>query len=102
MTINFAIKKIGNYCAYWSIGRCQRKYGGNLERGHQTRKLYFVACRNKIAVGASAKVLYAKGSNLDYDAALEEKGTMFGKTLHRDNRTKEELLAEALENCQSI
>jgi len=50
----------------------------------------------KSAVGASAKVLYAKGSNLDYDPALEEKGTMFGKTLHRDNRTKEELLAEAL------
>jgi len=47
-------------------------------------------------VGNSAKVLYAKGSNLDYDAAFEEKATMFGKTLHRDNRTSEELLAEAL------
>lgn len=47
-------------------------------------------------VGTSAKVLYAKGSNLDDDAGLEERGTMFGKTLHRDNRTKEELLAEAL------
>ncbi len=47
-------------------------------------------------VGKSAKVIYAKGSNLDYDAALEERATMFGKTLHRDNRTNEELLAEAL------
>ncbi|NGY37152.1 beta-glucosidase BglX [Flavobacterium sp. XN-5] len=47
-------------------------------------------------VGNRAKVLYAKGSNLDYDAAFEEKATMFGKTLHRDNRTKEELTAEAL------
>lgn len=50
----------------------------------------------KEVVGKSAKVLYAKGSNLDYDAAFEERATMFGKTLHRDNRSKEELLAEAL------
>lgn len=47
-------------------------------------------------VAANANVLYAKGSNLDYDAAFEEKATMFGKTLHRDGRTKEVLLAEAL------
>jgi beta-glucosidase len=41
-------------------------------------------------------VLYAKGSNLDYDAGFEEKATMFGKTLHRDDRTAAELVAEAL------
>ncbi|MEO5775499.1 MAG: beta-glucosidase BglX [Flavobacterium sp.] len=50
----------------------------------------------KSVVGASAKIVYAKGSNLDYDAALEERATMFGKTLHRDNRSKEEMLSEAL------
>ncbi|KIC02011.1 beta-glucosidase BglX [Flavobacterium sp. PL02] len=50
----------------------------------------------KDVAGKSTNVLYAKGSNLDYDATFEEKATMFGKTLHRDNRTKEELLAEAL------
>jgi len=47
-------------------------------------------------VTGNANVLYAKGSNLDYDAVFEENATMFGKTLHRDNRTSEELLAEAL------
>ena len=46
--------------------------------------------------GNSTKILYAKGSNLDDNAVLEEKATMFGKSLHRDNRTKEELLSEAL------
>jgi len=50
----------------------------------------------KEVAGNTSKVLYAKGSNLDYDPAFEEKATMFGKTLHRDSRTKEELLAEAL------
>ena len=32
----------------------------------------------------------------DYDEEFETKATMFGKTLHRDGRSKEELLAEAL------
>jgi beta-glucosidase len=50
----------------------------------------------KEVVGNDAKVLYAKGSNLDYDAAFEEKATVFGKSLHRDQRTKLELLSEAL------
>ena len=50
----------------------------------------------KEAIGTKGKVLYAKGSNLDYDATLEERATMFGKTLHRDSRTKEELLNQAL------
>ncbi len=45
----------------------------------------------------SAKVLYAKGSNLIEDANYENRATMFGKTLNRDDRTKEALLAEALE-----
>ncbi len=48
-------------------------------------------------VGKSAKVIYAKGSNLVADAAYEERATMFGKTLDRNNRTKEELLKEALQ-----
>lgn len=47
-------------------------------------------------LGDMASVLYAKGSNLDYNAAFEERATMFGKSLKRDNRTAEELLQEAL------
>ncbi|HSD07809.1 beta-glucosidase BglX [Flavobacterium sp.] len=50
----------------------------------------------KQVAGKSTKVLYAKGSNLDYDENFETKATMFGKTLHRDNRSKEEMIAEAV------
>jgi len=50
----------------------------------------------KEVAGPSTKVLYAKGSNLDYNETFETNATMFGKTLHRDGRSKEELLAEAL------
>lgn len=49
------------------------------------------------AAGANAKVVYAKGSNLDTDEAIEERGTMFGKTLHRDKRSAEELRNEAVQ-----
>lgn len=48
------------------------------------------------AVGASAKIVYAKGSNLDEDAALEERGTMFGKSLHRDPRSADAIREEAV------
>ncbi len=46
--------------------------------------------------GNNAKILYAKGSNLDEDSVLEANSTMFGKTLRRDNRPEEEILQEAL------
>jgi len=48
------------------------------------------------AVGTSAKIVYAKGSNLDEDAALEERGTMFGKSLHRDPRSADAIREEAV------
>lgn len=50
----------------------------------------------KAVAGSSTKVLYAKGSNLDYDETFETNATMFGKTLNRDSRSKEAILDEAL------
>lgn len=47
-------------------------------------------------VGNQGKTLYAKGSNLIGDAAYEERATMFGRSLNRDNRTDQQLLDEAL------
>lgn len=50
----------------------------------------------KTVVGDKGTVLYAKGSNVDYDLILEKRGTMFGKTIPRDGRSDQELLDEAL------
>lgn len=47
-------------------------------------------------VGDRAKVVTAKGSNLIGDADYEKRATMFGRELHRDNRTDRGLLDEAL------
>lgn len=47
-------------------------------------------------VGSQGNVRYAKGSNLISDAAYEERATMFGRSLNRDDRTDQQLLDEAL------
>ncbi|MCC6288055.1 MAG: beta-glucosidase BglX [Chitinophagaceae bacterium] len=51
----------------------------------------------KQVAGSNAKIVYAKGSNLTEDSLLEQRSTMFGKTLGRDNRSDEALLKEALD-----
>ena len=51
----------------------------------------------KNALGANGKLLYAKGSNLDADSLFEVHATMFGKILHRDARSNEVILKEALD-----
>jgi len=48
------------------------------------------------AIGSNGTILYAKGSNLMYDSAYEVRATMFGRSLHRDNRSNADLLNEAL------
>ncbi len=53
------------------------------------------------AVGANAKIVYAKGSNLDDDEVLEANATLFGKSLHRDKRSATELRDEALRMARS-
>jgi len=50
----------------------------------------------KAVAGDKVKIIYAKGSNLDADAAFEERAGMFGKALGRDNRPATEIIQEAL------
>ena len=50
----------------------------------------------KEMTAGKANFMYAKGSNLISDASYEERATMFGRSLNRDNRTDQQLLDEAL------
>ncbi|MCD7941478.1 MAG: beta-glucosidase BglX [Bacteroides intestinalis] len=50
----------------------------------------------KEMMAGKVNITYAKGSNLISDAAYEERATMFGRSLNRDNRTDKEILDEAL------
>ena len=73
-----------NMAGTWSVATVQNKSIALLE-GLNT------------VVGDKVKIVYAKGSNLTYDAELEQRATMFGKELNRDNRSDAVLLNEALE-----
>lgn len=66
----------------WSVAAVSSRYSTLLE-GLQK------------SVGNKAEILYAKGSNLMYDAKMEADATMFGREM-RDNRSDKEMLDEAL------
>ena len=51
----------------------------------------------KQLAGDKAKILYAKGSNLDADEKFEERAGMFGKALGRDNRPAADIIKEAVD-----
>ncbi|MCF6128827.1 beta-glucosidase BglX [Flavobacterium sp. AS60] len=90
------LKKSGTIALIGPLADAKENMAGTWSVATKQENSISLLAGMKSVVGTSAKILYAKGSNLDDDAALEERGTMFGKTLHRDSRTKEELLNEAL------
>jgi beta-glucosidase len=49
------------------------------------------------ALGNPSKLIYAMGSNLLEDATYQERATMFGRTIPRDNRPEAVLIKEALD-----
>ena len=90
------LKKSGTIALIGPLADAKENMAGTWSVATNMEKSISLLAGIKEVAGNTTKVLYAKGSNLDYDAAFEEKATMFGKTLHRDNRTSADLLAEAL------
>jgi len=54
----------------------------------------------KEALGDKVKILTHIGSNLVSDAAYQERATMFGRTIARDNRPESEIINEALNTAK--
>lgn len=50
----------------------------------------------RAALGDQVKIVHHLGSNLLADAAYQERATMFGRTIPRDERPEQEVIAEAL------
>jgi beta-glucosidase len=90
------LKKSGTIAVIGPLADAKENMAGTWSVATNMDKSISLIAGIKEVAGSGANVLYAKGSNLDYDAAFEEKATMFGKTLHRDARTSADLLAEAL------
>lgn len=51
-------------------------------------------------VGKNVKILHTLGSNLLSDPAYQERATMFGREIPRDNRSEELIIQEAVENAK--
>jgi beta-glucosidase len=90
------LKKSGTVAVIGPLADAKENMAGTWSVATNMDKSISLVQGIKTVLGTNANVLYAKGSNLDYDPVFEEHATMFGKTLHRDSRTKEELTAEAL------
>ncbi|WEK18732.1 MAG: beta-glucosidase BglX [Candidatus Pedobacter colombiensis] len=52
------------------------------------------------AAGTEVKILYSLGSNLVSDAQYQDRATMFGRNIPRDNRPEAEIIAEAVKLAQ--
>ncbi|YCH42435.1 beta-glucosidase BglX [Olivibacter sp. SA151] len=51
-------------------------------------------------LGSNVKILHSLGANLLEDAAYQERATMFGREIPRDNRSEEALIQEAVKTAQ--
>lgn len=90
------LKKSGTIALIGPLANAKENMPGTWSVATKMENAISLLAGIKEVAGSSTKVLYAKGSNLDYNETFETNATMFGKTLHRDGRSKEDLLAEAL------
>ncbi len=91
------LKKSGTIAVIGPLAEAKENMGGTWSVAGKMDKAISLVSGIKAIAGNSATIVYAKGSNLDYDANFETNATMFGKTLHRDSRTDKQLLDEALQ-----
>lgn len=91
------LKKSGTIAVVGPLANSRENMGGTWSVATKQDRSNSFLEGLKTVVADKAKVVYAKGSNLDYDAEFEAKATMFDKGLQRDNRSSQEMINEALE-----
>jgi beta-glucosidase len=90
------IKKTGTIALIGPLADAKENMPGTWSVAADFSKAISVFQGLKETVGSNVKVLYARGSFLDDDSLFEQRAGMFGKSFHRDGRSKEQLLQEAL------
>lgn len=95
------LKKSGTIAVIGPLAHTSENMGGTWSVATKQDKSKSFLEGLKVVAGDKAKIVYAKGSNLDYDAEFEARGTMFGKEIKRDLRSKEEMIKEALETSKN-
>jgi beta-glucosidase len=90
------LKKSGTIAVIGPLADSRENMPGTWSVATDFTKPITVIAGLRNVVGDKAKILYARGSNLDADSAFEERATMFGKSLRRDTRSAGEMINEAL------
>jgi beta-glucosidase len=90
------LKKSGTVAVIGPLANDKRNMPGTWSVAAEFDKATAVLTGLNEVHGSRVKFLYAKGSNLDYDEAFEDRATMFGKGIGRDKRSPEEMINEAV------
>jgi beta-glucosidase len=90
------LKKSGTIAVIGPLGDSKENMPGTWSVAANFSKATSVLTGLKEVVGDKGTILYAKGSNLDADSVFEQRATMFGKSLKRDNRPAADIIAEAV------
>ncbi|HWI92050.1 MAG TPA: beta-glucosidase BglX [Flavisolibacter sp.] len=90
------LKKSGTIAVVGPLGNNKENMPGTWSVAADFSKATSLFDGVKSVVGNNAKIVYAKGSNLDYDSAFEVRAGMFGKALGRDSRPAQQIIDEAL------
>jgi beta-glucosidase len=93
------LKKTGTIAVVGPLGNNKQNMPGTWSVAANFDKAESLLDGLSSVAGNHARIVYAKGCNLDYDSVFEARATMFGKSLGRDKRSPEELRHEALSIC---
>jgi beta-glucosidase len=91
------LKKSGTIAVIGPLANTKENMAGTWTLASKQDQSISVLDGLQTVVGDQVQFVYAKGSNLDYDAEFQKIGTMFKKEIPRDNRSPEELIQEALD-----
>ena len=90
------LKKTGTIAVVGPLGNNKENMPGTWSVAAKFENAISLLDGLKSVAGNNANIVYAKGSNLDYDSTFEIRAGMFGKALGRDNRPTQQIIDEAL------
>jgi beta-glucosidase len=91
------LKKTGTIALVGPLADAKENMPGTWSVAADFSKAISLIAGMQQTVGNNVKILHAKGSNLHSDSLIEQRATMFGKPIKRDNRSAEVILKEAID-----
>ena len=94
------LKKTGTIALVGPMADNKENMNGTWSVAGEVDKAISLKAGLESALKDKANLLYAKGANFVEDAAYEKRFSVFGKNTHRDSRSEEEMIKEAVRLAQ--